>query len=197
MPCDLRHRPALQVVHQNPSRMRGIVHLYDVLLSVVVLIIDENCVLAVESKCQSPTSRVYSRGCFRIGPIDLGLSPVRGSTRKSHTDSLMSDGEMISTSAYSPKVSFCCGVTRSHRLPGMVSTLVGMVSSSCVTVPVGPTLIAPTMRTAWRSSTRTITNPDCGECAPCLPFTALEPPVSTVMGWVSTGSVPSSTPRER
>src|ERR1039458_1644609 len=63
---------------------------------------------SVTLRCTTSNSlRRYSRGCFRIGPIDLGLSPVRGSTRKSHTDSLMSDDEMISTSAYSPMVSFC------------------------------------------------------------------------------------------
>ena len=37
--------------------------------------------------------------------MEPGLSPRRGSTRKSQTDWLMSDAERISTSAYSPMVS--------------------------------------------------------------------------------------------
>src|ERR1039458_5415178 len=39
---------------------------------------------------------------FTIGPIEPGLSPDCGSTRKSQTDWLICEAEMISIKAYSP-----------------------------------------------------------------------------------------------
>lgn len=57
---------------------------------------------------REPAAQRESTG-LRMGVREPGLSPRVGSTRKSQTDSLMSEGEMISTNAYSPMVSVCVG----------------------------------------------------------------------------------------
>ena len=100
--------------------------------------------------------------------MEPGLSPLVGSTRKSQTVWLMSEAERISTRAYSPMVERFAGGDAEPVLAGKDFGFGGDDVFVLGDGAVGLTWTAPTMRTALRSSTRTMAKPDWAECAPCL-----------------------------